>query len=164
MFVRYLTTRILCFSSQSYPITAKVCAPSVMPACYVDTSLDTDCGIIAEHSTASDFIDRALFSYERAFVGAFTFTGGGNRLDFDRVENRPFFLALHRQIMCASQLPLPLHLLPAPDIAVCLGSNAVILVTSNAAVPSAPRSNLPVFYTLSIHGAIHTAHFFILTS
>lgn len=59
----------------------------------------TDRGMITEHSTAADFIERALFTYERAFIGAFTFTGGGNRLDFDRVENRPFFLALHRQIM-----------------------------------------------------------------
>ncbi|GJE99434.1 transcriptional repressor TCF25-domain-containing protein [Phanerochaete sordida] len=50
-----------------------------------------------EHSTASDFIDRALFTYERAFVGAFNFTSGQSRLDFDRVENRPFFLAVHRQ-------------------------------------------------------------------
>ncbi|EMD31786.1 hypothetical protein CERSUDRAFT_144628 [Gelatoporia subvermispora B] len=52
-----------------------------------------------EHSTASDFVDRALFAYERAFVGSFNFTGGNNRLDFDRVENRPFFLALHRQLV-----------------------------------------------------------------
>ncbi|KAI8984868.1 transcriptional repressor TCF25-domain-containing protein [Trametes punicea] len=51
-----------------------------------------------EHSTAADFVDRALFTYERAFVGAFNFTSGANRLDFDRVENRPFFLALHRQV------------------------------------------------------------------
>ncbi|TFK79628.1 DUF654-domain-containing protein [Polyporus arcularius HHB13444] len=51
-----------------------------------------------EHGTAADFVDRALFTYERAFVGAFNFTSGVNRLDFDRVENRPLFLALHRQI------------------------------------------------------------------
>lgn len=51
-----------------------------------------------EHATAADFIDRALFTYERAFVGAFNFTMGINRLDFDHVENRPFFLALHRQV------------------------------------------------------------------
>ncbi|RPD52190.1 DUF654-domain-containing protein [Lentinus tigrinus ALCF2SS1-6] len=51
-----------------------------------------------EHSTAADFVDRALFTYERAFVGAFNFTSGVNRLDFDHVENRPLFLALHRQI------------------------------------------------------------------
>lgn len=52
-----------------------------------------------EYSQAADFIDRALFTYERCFIGAFTFTNGHNRLDFDRVENRPFFLALHRQVM-----------------------------------------------------------------
>lgn len=55
-----------------------------------------------EHSTAADMIDRALFGYERAFLGtSFNFTTGANRLDFDRVENRPFFLAVHRQIGCA---------------------------------------------------------------
>ncbi|KAI0773668.1 transcriptional repressor TCF25-domain-containing protein [Fomes fomentarius] len=51
-----------------------------------------------EHSTAADYVDRSLFTYERAFVGAFNFTSGANRLDFDYVENRPFFLALHRQV------------------------------------------------------------------
>ncbi len=51
-----------------------------------------------EHSTAADFIDRALFTYERAFFGSFSFTSGTNRLDFDFVENRPFFLAVHRQV------------------------------------------------------------------
>ncbi|KAJ4484000.1 transcriptional repressor TCF25-domain-containing protein [Lentinula lateritia] len=50
-----------------------------------------------EHSSAVDAVDRAMFAYERAFVGGFSFTSGTNRLDFDRVENRPFFLALHRQ-------------------------------------------------------------------
>ncbi|KAJ3575698.1 hypothetical protein NP233_g923 [Leucocoprinus birnbaumii] len=52
-----------------------------------------------EHSQAVDFIDRALFTYERSFIGAFNFTSGLNRLDFDHVENRPFFLALHRQVV-----------------------------------------------------------------
>ncbi|KAH6899484.1 cytoplasmic protein [Coprinopsis sp. MPI-PUGE-AT-0042] len=51
-----------------------------------------------EHAQAVDFVDRAMFSYERAFVGAFNFLNGSNRLDFDRVENRPFFLAVHRQV------------------------------------------------------------------
>ncbi|KAI0666150.1 transcriptional repressor TCF25-domain-containing protein [Trametes maxima] len=51
-----------------------------------------------EHSTAADYVDRALFTYERGFVGAFNLTSGANRLDFDHVENRPFFLALHRQV------------------------------------------------------------------
>ena len=43
-----------------------------------------------EHSTAADYVDRSLFTYERAFVGAFNYTSGANRLDFDHVENRPF--------------------------------------------------------------------------
>ncbi|KAK2465838.1 hypothetical protein APHAL10511_001479 [Amanita phalloides] len=51
-----------------------------------------------EWAQAVDFVDRALFTYERSFIGAFNFTNGQNRLDFDRVENRPFFLAIHRQI------------------------------------------------------------------
>ncbi|KAA1478640.1 DUF654-domain-containing protein [Dentipellis sp. KUC8613] len=52
-----------------------------------------------DHSQAADLIERALFAYERAFVGAFNFTSGSNRLDFDHAENRPFFLAIHRQII-----------------------------------------------------------------
>ncbi|KAL0948961.1 hypothetical protein HGRIS_009064 [Hohenbuehelia grisea] len=51
-----------------------------------------------EYAQAVDFVDRALFAYERSFIGAFSFTSGLNRLDFDHVENRPFYLALHRQI------------------------------------------------------------------
>ncbi|KAL4259391.1 TCF25 family protein [Pleurotus pulmonarius] len=52
-----------------------------------------------EYAQAVDFVDRALFTYERSFVGAFSFTNGMNRLDFDYVENRPFFLAVHRQVI-----------------------------------------------------------------
>ncbi|KAJ2915984.1 hypothetical protein MD484_g4437, partial [Candolleomyces efflorescens] len=51
-----------------------------------------------EYAPAFDFVDRALFTYERAFVGAFNFTSGVNRLEFDLVENRPFYLAVHRQV------------------------------------------------------------------
>ncbi|TFK22781.1 DUF654-domain-containing protein [Coprinopsis marcescibilis] len=51
-----------------------------------------------EYAQAVDFVDRAMFTYERAFIGAFNFTSGNNRLDFDHVENRPFFLAIHRQV------------------------------------------------------------------
>ena len=57
--------------------------------------------ILEEHVQAVDFVDRALFTYERSFIGAFNFSSGLNRLDFDRVENRPFFLALHRQVVWA---------------------------------------------------------------
>ncbi|KIJ12883.1 hypothetical protein PAXINDRAFT_82129 [Paxillus involutus ATCC 200175] len=52
-----------------------------------------------EYSQAVDYVSRALYAYERAFLGAFSFTSGNNRLDFDRVENRPFFLAVHRQVI-----------------------------------------------------------------
>ncbi|KIK76554.1 hypothetical protein PAXRUDRAFT_835310 [Paxillus rubicundulus Ve08.2h10] len=52
-----------------------------------------------EYTQAVDYVSRALYAYERAFLGAFSFTSGNNRLDFDRVENRPFFLAVHRQVI-----------------------------------------------------------------
>lgn len=51
-----------------------------------------------DYSQAVEYVDRALFSYERAFLGSYSFTNGLSRLDFNRVENRPFFLALHRQV------------------------------------------------------------------
>lgn len=51
-----------------------------------------------EHSSSVDFLNRALFTYERSFIGAFSFTAGSNRLDFDHVENRPFYLALSRMV------------------------------------------------------------------
>jgi len=50
----------------------------------------------SEHSQHANFLNRAIFTYERAFMGAFSFTTGTNRLDFDRVENRPFYLAIAR--------------------------------------------------------------------
>ena len=55
----------------------------------------------AEHATAADLLSRALFAYERAFSGSFNLTAGTHRLDFDRVENRVFYLALARNVMCA---------------------------------------------------------------
>ncbi|KAG8786089.1 hypothetical protein FRC20_008568 [Serendipita sp. 405] len=52
-----------------------------------------------DHSVSSDFISRAIFSYERSFSGSFSLTGGASRLDFRRIENRSLFLALHRTIL-----------------------------------------------------------------
>ncbi|KAI6000815.1 transcriptional repressor TCF25-domain-containing protein [Pisolithus albus] len=52
-----------------------------------------------EYSTAVEHVSRAIFAYERAFLGTFSFTSGNNRLDFDFVENRPFFLAVHQQVI-----------------------------------------------------------------
>jgi transcription factor 25 len=58
--------------------------------------------MLVEYATASDFMSRALFAYERAFAGAFNLTTGTHRLDFDHVENRVFYLALARNLMCIS--------------------------------------------------------------
>ncbi|KIJ58792.1 hypothetical protein HYDPIDRAFT_44335 [Hydnomerulius pinastri MD-312] len=54
---------------------------------------------VYRYREAIDYVSRALYAYERAFLGAFSFTSGTNRLDFDHVENRPFFLAVHRQVI-----------------------------------------------------------------
>ncbi|KDQ07759.1 hypothetical protein BOTBODRAFT_38551 [Botryobasidium botryosum FD-172 SS1] len=51
-----------------------------------------------DYDKAGELVDRAMFAYERAFAGSFNFTLGTCRLDFDCVENRPFFLSLHRHI------------------------------------------------------------------
>jgi hypothetical protein len=74
-----------------------------------------------EYSQATDFVNRALFAYERSFIGTFNFTSGLNRLDFDRVENRPFFLAVHRQVMFVS----------CSSLFAPLGFNTQSIVTSN---------------------------------
>ena len=51
---------------------------------------------------AGDFIERALFAMERsaapAFVSGITASTGPPMLDFDRVENRAFWLAVHRSV------------------------------------------------------------------
>jgi Transcriptional repressor TCF25 len=66
----------------------------VLTAYWPDTNPPGD----LEYAQAVDFVDRALFTYERSFLGNFTFTSGTNRLDFEYVENRPFFLAIHREV------------------------------------------------------------------
>jgi len=57
-------------------------------------------------SQASEYIDRALFAFERAFAPGFNIAQGNVRLDFDRVENRGFYLALIRNLQCVSNLLL----------------------------------------------------------
>jgi len=52
--------------------------------------------IRTDYAHAVDCVDRTLFTYERSFLGTFTFTNETNRLDYDNVENRAFFLAVHR--------------------------------------------------------------------
>ena len=39
-----------------------------------------------------------MFAFERSFTATSNFTIGLHRLDFHRIENRAFFLALHRHI------------------------------------------------------------------
>lgn len=100
--------------------------------------------VFTEYSQAVDFVERALFTYERSFIGAFNFTSGLNRLDFDRVENRPFFLALHRQVVYVSTgPPLSCHIID--EILPYTG-------TFNAEDASAQHLSLLDFYTLSILG------------
>lgn len=52
----------------------------------------------ADIGAASDYAERALFAFDRCLIPAFNITLGTCRLDFDRVENRPMFTALHRNI------------------------------------------------------------------
>ncbi|BEI81465.1 hypothetical protein CcaverHIS002_0206250 [Cutaneotrichosporon cavernicola] len=47
---------------------------------------------------ASDFAERALYALDRCLVPGFNVQSGSCRLDFDFVENRPMFTALHRII------------------------------------------------------------------
>ncbi|CAO3614143.1 unnamed protein product [Cunninghamella echinulata] len=51
-----------------------------------------------DRSAAGDFIDRALYSSERAFHPHFTFGTGNVRLPYKRSENRSFFVAIVRNI------------------------------------------------------------------
>ena len=87
----YLGMRIICSNS---PRSIDIVKVRFLTFAFYDPYSN----FLSEYAQAVDFVDRALFAYERAFVGAFNFTTGINRLDFDRVENRPFFLAVHRQI------------------------------------------------------------------
>ncbi|KZO93809.1 DUF654-domain-containing protein [Calocera viscosa TUFC12733] len=67
---------------------------------HVDTLLQLS--NVATHqgdlTLASEFIERALFGFERCFVPAFNLSTGTARLDFDRIENRPFFMALSKHL------------------------------------------------------------------
>ncbi|KAF8759615.1 hypothetical protein RHS01_01716 [Rhizoctonia solani] len=58
-------------------------------------------------SQAADFVERAIYAFEHAFPVAFDITAGSSRLDFDRIENRPLFLALHRHILSLSRRGIP---------------------------------------------------------
>ncbi|KAG0212525.1 Transcription factor 25 [Mortierella sp. GBA30] len=51
-----------------------------------------------DNSLAGEFIEQALYSFEKSFHSLFNIASGCVRLSFMEVENRPFFLAIHRHI------------------------------------------------------------------
>ncbi|KAK3836022.1 MAG: transcriptional repressor TCF25-domain-containing protein [Linnemannia elongata] len=51
-----------------------------------------------DNGLAGEFIEQALFAFEKSFHSLFNIASGGVRLSFQEVENRSFFLALHRHI------------------------------------------------------------------
>ncbi|KAF8607494.1 DUF654-domain-containing protein [Ceratobasidium sp. AG-I] len=76
---------------------------------HIDTLLQI--GEIFKHqeelSQASDFVERAIYAFEHSLPVAFDISSGSSRLDFDRIENRPFFLALHRHVLSLSRRGTP---------------------------------------------------------
>ncbi|KAJ1308852.1 hypothetical protein OPQ81_004540 [Rhizoctonia solani] len=76
---------------------------------HVDTLLQI--GEILKHqeelSQAAEFVERSIYAFEHAFPVAFDIATGSSRLDFDRIENRPLFLALHRHILSLSRRGTP---------------------------------------------------------
>lgn len=53
---------------------------------------------LVDIGAASDYAERALYAFDRCLMPTFSVVSGASRLDFDRVENRPLFTALHRII------------------------------------------------------------------
>ncbi|KAF9434702.1 Transcription factor 25 [Entomortierella beljakovae] len=51
-----------------------------------------------DNSLAGEFIEQALYAFEKSFHSLFNIASGTVRLSFMEVENRPFFLAIHRHI------------------------------------------------------------------
>ncbi|RUO96534.1 transcriptional repressor TCF25-domain-containing protein, partial [Jimgerdemannia flammicorona] len=57
---------------------------------------------VAKHSgdwqMAGEFIERAMYAFERAFHPQFNISSGSVRLSYNRAENKAFSLAIHRHI------------------------------------------------------------------
>ncbi|KAF9343927.1 Transcription factor 25 [Mortierella sp. AD094] len=51
-----------------------------------------------DNSLAGEFIEQALYAFEKSFHSLFNIASGSVRLSFMEVENRSFFLAIHRHI------------------------------------------------------------------
>jgi hypothetical protein len=58
---------------------------------------------VSDIGAASDYAERALYAFDRCLIPAFNVLSGACRVDFDRVENRPMYTALHRIISCVSR-------------------------------------------------------------
>ena len=52
---------------------------------------------------AQDFLDRALYAFEKAFAPNFNIQNGNVRLDFSRIESRGFYRALEKRINSMSR-------------------------------------------------------------
>ena len=61
------------------------------------------CRMNGDSEMSIQFIERSLFAFEKAFHPTFQFATCSCRLDFDRPENRPFFLTVFRQIQIVSR-------------------------------------------------------------
>ncbi|KAF9188886.1 Transcription factor 25 [Haplosporangium sp. Z 767] len=51
-----------------------------------------------DNALAGEFIEQALYAFEKSFHSLFNIASGSVRLSFMEVENRSFFLAIHRHI------------------------------------------------------------------
>ncbi|CAG8513228.1 9889_t:CDS:10 [Diversispora eburnea] len=56
-----------------------------------------------DHAMSSEFIERALYAFEKSFHIKFNISKGISRLNYNKFENRAFFLALFRQIQTLSR-------------------------------------------------------------
>ncbi|KAK9897024.1 DUF654-domain-containing protein [Cystobasidium minutum MCA 4210] len=52
---------------------------------------------------SQDFLDRALYAFEKAFAPSFNIQNGNVRLDFSRIESRGFYRALEKRINSMSR-------------------------------------------------------------
>lgn len=57
------------------------------------------CRIQEDQEMARDLIERALYTFECAFHPVFSLTSGNCRLDYQRPENRAFYLAVYKHMM-----------------------------------------------------------------
>ncbi|XP_064640129.1 ribosome quality control complex subunit TCF25-like [Lineus longissimus] len=61
------------------------------------------CKMSEDIQMATEFIERALYSFECCFHSLFSLTQGRCRLDYRRPENRAFYIALFRQLIFVGQ-------------------------------------------------------------